>query len=134
MLTAPGVNSGPNGPNRPGLNGAQFKNHMHIYHGTCLHDSNTLLLFCFLLQAGEWRLTTFDTMIMGSMDFKTWQARSGTIKAQSKHNRSIAHPSGRQLLTAAACLRSSYERYSNDSGWLSTPLPPLHAAQSGDAS
>ena len=21
---------------------------------------------------GEWRLTTFDTMIMGSMDFKTW--------------------------------------------------------------
>ena len=22
--------------------------------------------------AGEWRLTTFDTMIMGSMDFKTW--------------------------------------------------------------
>ena len=22
--------------------------------------------------AGEWRLTTFDTMVMGSMDFKTW--------------------------------------------------------------
>jgi sucrose-6-phosphate hydrolase SacC (GH32 family) len=23
-------------------------------------------------EAGEWRLTTFDTVIMGSMDFKTW--------------------------------------------------------------